>query len=95
MKKLTTVQQMKKMNRVSKLGSEGSASKNIVMKLGGIALYAGIADYLAIQSARLLEQILLKEQLSEGKKPSFLPHDDCARAHSRLILRVQSFDQKW
>jgi hypothetical protein len=75
-KKLNTDQIIEKLNKIVKLASEATASEDFVRKLGGITLYAGMADFLAIQSARLLEQVILKAQLAEGGEPSFKPHED-------------------
>ena len=73
---INTNQMIQKLNEVHKLANEAVASKNFTQKLGGMALYAGMADFMAIQSARLLEQVVLKAQLAEGKIPSFKPRGD-------------------
>ena len=75
-KKLNTDQMIEKLNKINKLAYEAVASEDFIKKLGGITLYAGMADFLAIQSARLLEQVILKAQLAEGEEPSFKPHED-------------------
>lgn len=73
---LNTDQMIEKLNEIHKLADEAVASEDFVRKLGGITLYAGMADFMAIQSARLLEQVILKAQLAEGKDPSFKPRED-------------------
>ena len=86
-KKLNTDQMIEKLNKINKLASEAVASEDFIKKLGGITLYAGMADFLAIQSARLLEQVILKAQLAEGEEPSFKPHEDTYFYDERINTR--------
>lgn len=82
---------IEKLDKIHKLADEAVASEDFVKKLGGIILYAGLADFMAIQSARLLEQVILKSQLIEGKKPSFRPREDSyfydAQISTRRIVK--------
>ena len=73
---LNTDQMIEKLYEIRKLADEAVASEDSVRKLGGITLYSGMADFWAIQSARLLEQVILKAQLAEGENPTFKPRED-------------------
>lgn len=74
--KLDTNGQISKLGAAAKMASEAAASTNVAERLGAVVLYAGMVDYLVIQAARLLEQIMLKAQLANGKPPAFRPNDD-------------------
>jgi hypothetical protein len=73
---LGTREQIAKLDEATRLADDASRSEDIVRRLGSFVLHAGIADFLAIQAARLVEQIVLKAQLAEGLAPSFQPHED-------------------
>ena len=93
---LNTDQMIEKLNEIHKLADEAVASEDFVRKLGGITLYAGMADFMAIQSARLLEQVILKAQLAEGKEPSFRPHEDTyfydtQISTRRIVKKIKEF----
>ncbi len=85
---LTTHQQIEKLNKFHKLASDASASKDIVMKLGGLSIYAGFADFLAFQTARLLEQIIIKGDQAQGKKSSYTLHDDSYFYEKHIRTRI-------
>ncbi len=84
---ISTDEQIQKISKLQKLANEAVKSKEIIERLGGITVYAGIADYLAVQSARLLEQIILKSELSQHKQPSFQPKDDSYFYDKRVSTR--------
>ncbi len=75
-KVLNTDEQTEKLEQATRLAIDATMSSDIDRRLGAFLLYAGMVDFLVIQAARLMEQILLKGQLAEGKKPTFKPHDD-------------------
>ena len=73
---LDTDQQIDKLQQAMRLAEQAAASSDIAARLGALVLYAGVVDFLAIQAARLVEQIVLKGQLAEGKQPTFTPNGD-------------------
>lgn len=73
---LNTEGQIAKLDQATRLANEAAAASGIASRLGALVLYAGIVDFCVIQAARLIEQIMLKGQLAEGKEPRFFPHDD-------------------
>lgn len=93
---LNTDQQLDKLNKFDKLAAGSIQSPDVIKKLGAFTIYAGMADFMAIQSARLLEQVILKAQLVKREKPTFHPHEDTyfydARVSTRRILKeIQKF----
>jgi hypothetical protein len=70
---LTTTEQLEKLNKLELLAKQAAESEDLVVKLGAVDLYAGLVEFYTIQEARLVEQIILKSQLAEGKKPTFEP----------------------
>ncbi len=89
---LSTDEQIKKLNSVELLAKEAATSDDIVRKVGAVAIYAGLADFYVIQTARLVEQIILKSQLEMGEQPKFMPRPDSYfydnRVDTRRILRI-------
>ena len=75
-KSLGTDGQIDKLSQAMKMANDASTSKNYVERIGALTLYAGITDFLVIQAARLVEQIILKGQLADGGTPGFEPHED-------------------
>jgi len=75
-KMISREEKMGKISFFQKLADSSSGSRDFSKKIGACAIYAGLIDFSAIQSVRLLEQILLKSEISRGKKPSFKPHGD-------------------
>jgi hypothetical protein len=73
---LSSEEQIQKLQPAMRLANDASKSNDVDRRLGAFLLHAGIADFLAIQAARLVEQIILKSQLAEGKEPAFQPHSD-------------------
>lgn len=73
---LSTDEQIKKLSNLQKIAATSVTSEKLTEKLGGIMLYAGLTDFYAIQSARLLEQVILKYELAQNKTPSFKPKND-------------------
>ena len=93
---LSADEQLAKLRRVFRLAEDASRSEDTARRLGAFLLNAGIVDFLAIQAARLVEQIVLKAQLARGGKPSFQPHEDsyfyAGRVSTRRILKgIQRF----
>ena len=76
-----------KINFFQKLADSSEQSRDLSKKIGACAIYAGLIDFSAIQSVRLLEQILLKAEIQRGKKPSFLPHGDAFFYDKKLDTR--------
>ena len=72
---LNTDQQIQKLTFLEQL-AKGKHDPELLAKLGSVVIYNGLLEIWAVQAARLLEQILLKSQLHEGKKPTFTPHED-------------------
>jgi hypothetical protein len=75
-KVLNTDEQIEKLQQATRLAIEASKSTEVASRLGAFLLYAGMVDFLVIQAARLIEQIILKGQLAEGKKTTFQPQPD-------------------
>jgi hypothetical protein len=90
-KVLSTDEQIEKLEQATRLAIDATMSNDIGRRLGAFLLYSGMVDFLVIQAARLMEQILLKGQLAEGKKPMFMPHDDAyfydKKISTRFILK--------
>ena len=76
MNTLDTDQQIDKLQQAMRLAKEAAASGETASRLGSLVLCAGVVDFLAIQAARLVEQIVLKGQLAQGHEPAFMPNDD-------------------
>ena len=77
MPKVNTVrQQFDKLTEAIRLADQAAASSDIATRLGALVLYAGMTDFLVIQAARLVEQIILKDQLAKQIPPAFVPHED-------------------
>jgi hypothetical protein len=68
-------QQIQKLTFLEQLAKDRHDSE-LLAKLGSVVIYNGLVEFWAVQAARLLEQILLKSQLHEGKQPTFTPHED-------------------
>ena len=74
-KKLSFTDQIKKLDLLTKKAKLREKSTNIVDKIGVVTIYSSAIDFALIQAGRLLEQIILKKQLSTGT-PTFKPHED-------------------
>ena len=83
---LNTDQQIQKLAFLAQLAEEGS-DPELLAKLGSIVIYTGFVEFLAVQAARLLEQILLKSQRQQGKQPTFTPHEDAWFYDNRISTR--------
>jgi len=71
-KELTTDEKIEKLNYLSKLAKEKENSKDIIEKIGIVTVYSSMVDFTLVQAARLVEQIVLKDKLAEGKEyPGF------------------------
>jgi hypothetical protein len=75
-KPMTTNEQIEKLKEVVRIANEAAVSDDIARKMGAVTLYAGLVDFYTIQTARLLEQVILKSQLAAGEKPRFAPRPD-------------------
>lgn len=88
---LNTDEQIKKLEAAENLADDASKSADVVRRFGAFLLHAGFVDFIAIQSARLVEQIILKRQLAEGRKPTFQPREDAyfydRHVSTRTILK--------
>ena len=89
---MSTDEQIQKLNELSRMAKEAAASTDFIQKIGATTLYAGLADFLAIQTARLIEQVILKAQLEAGEEARFRPRSDSyfydKRVDTRRILKV-------
>lgn len=67
-------------NYYTNLADKAILSDDFVKKMGGLTIYAGIMDFLAIQVARSIEQVILKEASFNNKPNPFedptVPHED-------------------
>lgn len=72
-KLLSTDEQFKKLEQIMHITNEAAASDDLVRRIGAVTLYAGIVDFLTIQLARLIEQVVIKSQLAAGEPPKFTP----------------------
>jgi hypothetical protein len=77
LKSFSRNKQIEKLNRVEQMADRASQPNNgIEIRLGALLLRSGLADYRAIQAARLAEQLVLKGQVAQGLTPKFQPHWD-------------------
>ena len=74
-KELNTDEMIKKLNILTDLAKEKETSKNIIDRLGVVTVYSNMVDFYLIQTARLVEQIILKKQFLDGTVRS-QPHED-------------------
>lgn len=80
-------EQIEKLNQLTEMANkkrEGDLSD----KLASFVIYAGIVEFVSIQTARLVEQVVLKGQLAEHKKPTFSPHEDEFFYNKRVKTRI-------
>ena len=102
--KLNTDKMIEKLSTITKLAKDKEKSHDIVERIGIIAVYSASVDHVLIQAARLVEQIILKSHLAEGKEIKFQPHEDdwfydqqikSRRIMSEIkkILSLQAMDQ--
>jgi len=75
-KLLSTDEQIDKLTYLTRVADAAATEPDLVKRLGAITIYAGEVDFWAIQAARLVEQVVLKGAVAEGKEPAFQPHDD-------------------
>jgi len=89
---LSTDEQVAKLSKLHDKATEAVKSNNLIEKLGGITIFAGITEFYVIQVARLIEQVILKSELAQNKNPSFQPKDDSyfydERVSTRTIIKV-------
>ena len=81
-------EQVQKLELATRLVDEATKSTDVDRHLGALLLCAGIVDFMAIQAARLVEQIVLKGQLANNKNPTFQPHEDTYFYDNRVSTRV-------
>ena len=86
-KLLSTDEQIKKFEQIMHIANEAAASDDMVRRIGAVTLYAGIVDFLTIQLARLIEQVMLKSQLAAGENPKFTPSSDSYFYDKRIDSR--------
>jgi len=75
MGQLDTNDKIDKFNYLSKLAEEKTRG-NIADKLAASTIYAGQVEFLTIQAARLMEQVLAKGKLELKKDVTFNLHED-------------------
>jgi hypothetical protein len=73
---MSTDESLNKLNKILQMAGEAANSGDIIRRIGAVALYAGMVDFYTIQAARLIEQIILKSQITAGEKPKFKPNSD-------------------
>lgn len=92
MNTLNTEQQIQKLNRFKEIASYGESSTCLAEKLGAFIIYAGFVDFMVIQAAKVIEQIILNERVTTGSKQLFQPHSDIYfygnQINTRNILKV-------
>lgn len=81
-------EQVQKLELATRLVDEATKSTDVDRHLGALLLCAGIVDFMAIQAARLVEQIVLKGQLANNKNPTSQPHEDTYFYDNRVSTRV-------
>ena len=90
-KLLSTDEQIAKLTHLTAIAEAAASEPELIKRLGAVMIYAGEVDFIAIQAARLVEQIMLKAALTEEKEPPFQPHDDTYfydnQVSTRLILK--------
>lgn len=84
---LTTDEQIEKLNLLDQIAKSAAKSPDLDRRLGAFVIHAGMVDFLAVQFARLIEQIILKGQISEGKEPTFKPRGDDFFYDNRISTR--------
>ena len=84
---LSIAEQIDKLSGLQRQAKNGLESDDLIKQLGGLTVYACLTDFYTIQASRLLEQILLKNELHQGGKPSFEPHDDSFFYDKRIDTR--------
>ncbi len=77
---LTPQENLDSVNQFTKEAQVAVNSTSFLEKLGGLTIFAGVVDFLAIQAARATEQAIMKDDLL-NKRPSQLtdpgaPHED-------------------
>lgn len=87
-KPISTDEQIEKLSKVMRMAEEAAASDDIVRRIGAVTLYAGLVDFLTIQLARLIEQVILKSQLAADEKPKFIPSSDSSLYDKRIDTRM-------
>jgi hypothetical protein len=87
-RRLSTNEQITKLNYLSEVADTAAATDDLIKRLGALTIYAGQVDFVAIQAARLIEQMVLKAVLARGEVPSFQPHDDSYFFDNRISTRV-------
>ncbi len=86
-KVMSTDEQIAKLTEVERIAKEAATSDDIARKVGAVTLYAGLVDFCTIQTARLIEQIMLKAQLAVGEEPKFTPRSDSYFYDNRVDTR--------
>ncbi|MBI2485179.1 hypothetical protein HYW18_03475 [Candidatus Uhrbacteria bacterium] len=84
---LSVAQQLSKLSDLQKQAKAGLESSDVIRQLGGLTVYACLTDFYTIQAARLIEQILLKNQVRNGAAPTFEPHEDSYFYDNRIDTR--------
>lgn len=93
---LTTNGQIEKLNKITKFANEAANSDKLRDKAASVTLYSGLVEFYVIQTARLVEQIILKAQLAEDREPNFQPREDSyfydKKISARQIVKVLEKD---
>jgi len=92
-KELNTGEMLKKLATLTNLANEKETSKNIIDRLGVVTVYSNMVDFYLIQTARLVEQIILKKQVLD-KTVRSQPHEnswffDQQVPSRRIISRIK------
>ena len=64
------------LNTATKLSDQAANSEDLASRLGSLVLNAGMLDLMVIQTARVIEQTLLKSQMLTTGEPQFSPGED-------------------
>ena len=59
-KLLSTDEQIDKLTYLTSIAEAGATEPDLIKRLGAMTIYAGQVDSIAIQAARLVEQVVLK-----------------------------------
>lgn len=88
-KKILTIdQQIEKISFLESEALKAVESEDLIKRIGAVTVFAGLADFLAIQAARLLEQVWLKVELAQNQKPVFQLHPDSYFYDERVSTRT-------
>lgn len=86
--------QVSKLNSVSKLIESVHPTDDILKRLGAFLLYTGLVDFMAIQAAKLSEQLIAKQYLENKKTVPFELHNDLFFYNAKISTNRIFFELK-